>query len=177
MRIAGWRIALTGVCLVVLAIMGIGLASAAAGSPPANAAPVAAAGSPGATSDAGSSPSSAGGQGILRGLRRVGPLARLERVGRRLVHGQVTVTDKNGNLVTLQFDHGTIQAIAGGSITISEQGGSTVIVSTDNDTKVRLGRNHGSLADLKVGDELIVQSRVSGGNALAKHVLRVPSGS
>jgi len=83
--------------------------------------------------------------------------------------------DKDGTLVEIQLDHGTISAIGGDSISISEAGGSTVTVDTDENTVVHLGREKGSLDDLAVGDEIYVHSRVDGGTALAKHILKKPA--
>ena len=58
------------------------------------------------------------------------------QLGRRLVHADVTVTDKDGQLITLQLDHGKVQSIAGGKLTMTEAGGGTETVSTDDATKV-----------------------------------------
>jgi hypothetical protein len=88
-----------------------------------------------------------------------------------------TVLDKDGKLIQVQLDHGTIQAVGGGSITISEAGGTNITVTTDAATVVRTGRTKGSLGDLKVGDNVFVQSRVDGGTTLAKHILKVPTAS
>ena len=96
-------------------------------------------------------------------------------LGGRVVHVTATVLDKDGKLIQLQLDHGTVQAIGGGSITVTEAGGTNVTVSTDAATIVRTGRTKGSLNDLKVGDNVFVQSRIDGGTALAKHILKVPT--
>jgi hypothetical protein len=85
------------------------------------------------------------------------------------------VTDKDGQLVTLQLDHGTVQAIGAGTVTISEAGGGTETVSTDDATKVFLGKAAGKLSDVKVGAEVFVQSRIDGSTTLAKRLLVVPA--
>ncbi len=171
MRIPTWRLVLTGGAIVVLVALGVGLVAASSNNPGATVAPVAAAPSldPGAS-------------GAPPGAVRAGLMGRLEQLlanrpfARRMVHATVTVTGPNGSFVTFQLDHGTIAAIGSGTISISEAGGATVTVSTDANTVVLLGggAGKGSLADLKVGDQVFVQSRLDGGTALAKHILRVP---
>jgi hypothetical protein len=169
MRIPTWRIALTGAAVVVLAVAGIGFAAAATSTPPA--VPNVAAAAPSA------SPSSDGSTtgGPLAGLRAKLREARLLKLGRHLVHAVATVTDKDGNLITFQLDHGTVQAIGSGTLTIAEAGGGTETVSTDDATIVRTGKTLGKLGDVKVGAEVFVQSRVDGGTTLAKRILVVPA--
>lgn len=174
MRIPTWRLALTGAAIVILAAVGVGFAAAANGSP----AP-ATTGASLAPSASASTSTAAGALAKHPALRRL--LQRLEnRPGlQRLVGGQLTYTDKNGQLITIELDHGTIASIGGGQLTISEAGGKQVTVSTDGTTVVRLGdgTGKGSLGDLKTGDQVYVQSRVDGGTVLAKHILRVPPAS
>ena len=172
MRIPTWRLALTGGAILILAIAGIGVAAAAVtgGTQQAATADAAPAGGTGVGTD--TAPAAAPQRPHAGGLEE--DYGRLGRFGGRLVHAEATVQDKDGNLINIQLDHGTIKAIGNGSITISEAGDSTVVVKTDADTKVRIGREPGTLDDLKVGDEIFVQSRVDGGNALAKHILKKP---
>jgi hypothetical protein len=172
MRIPTWRLVLTGVAIVILVAMGVGLVAASnrpASAPPA-AAPVAAAPSASGTPD-GSAAHPRLRERLQRLIGRVGPLAR------HFVDGTLNFTDKDGNLVTVQLDHGTIAAISSGTITITESGGKQVTVSTDASTTVRLGGGAGvgTVADLKAGDEIFVESRLDSGAALAKHILRVPA--
>lgn len=166
MRIPTWRLVLTGGAITILAVAGIGFA-AASGGPGAPAANVAAADP---SNRPAASPRIKNGNA---GARDGAPGLRLLKAGRRLVHGEVTVTDRDGKLVTLQFDHGTVQSIGGGSLTILEAGGGTVTVSTSDVTKVHLGREAGDLGDVKVGAEIFVQSRIDGGTTLAKRILVV----
>ena len=177
MRIPTWRLALTGGALFVLAIAGIGFAAAAGIGGTQSAATVKAApidAAPAADTGTTTAPAAAPKrQPLGAGLEE--DYGRLGRLGGRLVHAEATVLDKDGNLIEIQLDHGTIQAIGNGTITISEAGNSTVVVKTDADTKVRIGRDPGTLDDLKVGDNIFVQSRVDGGQALAKHILKKPA--
>jgi len=161
MRIPAWRLALTGAAIVSLAIAGIGLASAAG--VPASQAPGGAATAPGAAPDL--DPAAGAGGARARALR---PL-------RHVVHGVVTFQDKDGALVTIQLDRGIVTAVDGDSVTVSEAGGASVTVALDDATKVRVGRAKGNLADITVGDDLLVQSRLTDGSALARHIVIVPA--
>lgn len=165
MRIPTWRLVLTSGAIVVLAVAGIGFAAAAGIGGTQQAATVEAA--PSADTDDGTAPAV--------GPQRERHAGRLGRFGGRLVHAEATVLDKDGNLIEITLDHGTIEAIGSGSITIAEAGDATVTVKTDGDTKVRVGREEGSLDDLAVGDEIFVQSRVDGSNVLAKHIIERPA--
>jgi Cu/Ag efflux protein CusF len=167
MRIPAWRLALTGASILILAAVGVGLVAASSNTPAAPASelvnvPVA---SPSASGDTARHP------GLRKLLGRVGPAAR------HFVNGTLNYVDKDGDIVTVQLDHGTIASIGSGSMTITEAGGRQVTVSTDADTVVRLGGGAGlgKLSDLRAGDEVFVQSRVDGSSTLAKHVLRVPA--
>jgi hypothetical protein len=169
MRIPTWRLVLTGGTIVILLALGIGFVAASGNtaSTPANAGLAAATAAPDASAKP-ERPDHPRFKAWFGG--RAGKLA----LAKHLVHATATFTDKDGNLVTIQLDHGTVQAIGNGSLTIAEAGGSTVTVSTDDKTDVYLGREEGALSDLKVGDTVFVQSRVDGAT-LAKRILRVPA--
>lgn len=93
------------------------------------------------------------------------------RLARNLVHGTVTVLGRDGELVTLQFDHGTIAAIGNGSISISEADGETITVATTDETRVRKIRQPSSLEELALGDEVFVTSVLGDGGATARLVV------
>lgn len=180
MRIPAWRLALTGGAIVVLAIAGIGFAAASE-------APT------GAGSAAPAEAATTGGEIVQtdleldlaadveasdkQGARDGAKLKRLLRLGRHLVHAEVTVTDRDGNLVNLQLDHGTVQSIGGGVLVIAEAGSGSVTVSTSDTTKVRVGRELGDLGDVTVGAEVFVQSRIDDGTVLAKRIIVIPGGA
>jgi hypothetical protein len=107
--------------------------------------------------------------------RRAALGAKLLRIGRHIVHVEATVTDRDGKLVVLWLDHGTVKAVASGSLTVSETGRGTETMQTDAETIVRVGREDGTLSDVTAGDEVFVQSRIDGGNALAKRILIIPA--
>jgi hypothetical protein len=181
MRIKTWRLLLTGGAVVILAAIGIGLAAAAnAPAPPAsNIVPAAATPGPDATGVPArhSRERLSERVGERFGQRREDWGARLLRLGRHLVHAEATVTDRDGNLVELWFDHGTVKAVGGSSLVIAEAGGKTETVTIDDATIVYVGREDGTLQDVTVGVEVFVQSRVEGGTALAKRILVIPARS
>lgn len=159
MRIPTWRLALTGGAVIALAAAGLGFAAASNAPTPAPATVV----SPASTA----APNTTSAAGRVRA-------ARLLRIGRRLVHAEVTV-NRAGQLVNLQLDHGTVQSIGDGKLRIAEAGGTTVTVSTDDATKVHIGRTAAKLADVKVGAEVFVRGTTDGGTTLAKRILVVPA--
>jgi Cu/Ag efflux protein CusF len=168
MRIPTWRLVLTGGAIVLLLALGIGFAAASTGGAPASNTAALPASTDGPTSSgAPDHPRSGIGHFLKDHAGRVG-------FGKHLVHVTATFTDKDGKLVTIEIDHGTVQAIGTGTLTIAEAGGTTVTVSTDTDTKVWVGRDAGKLSDLKTGDTVFVQSRVDG-STLAKRILEVPA--
>jgi hypothetical protein len=171
MRIPTWRLFLTFGAVVVLAAVGIGLVAAASAPavPPSSVVAVKTTAGPDATGEPGQPSRERFAE------RREALGARLLRFGRHLVHAEATVTDNDGNLITLWFDHGTVRSASGGSLTISEAGGGAETVSTDTATIVHVGREDGTLEDVSVGDEVFVQSRVDDGAALAKRILIVPA--
>ena len=182
MRIPAWRVALTGGAIIVLAVAGIGFASAS-GIPSTKASTSANVGT--TTSDTSAATDTDLGIDLASSVEsndKLGPadgakLKKLLRLGRHLVHADVTVTDKDGNLVHLQLDHGTVQSIGGGSLVISEAGGGTETVSTSDATIVHLGRTKGDLGKVTVGAEVFVQSRIDGGTTLAKRIIVIPAGA
>ena len=106
MRIPTWRVVLTGSAVVILAALGIGLV-AAANTPAAstsNVVPVVGTPGPATTTAPGRPPRE------RLGERREPWGARLLRIRRHLVHAEATVTDKDGKLIDLWFDHGTVRS-------------------------------------------------------------------
>src|SRR5947207_3315973 len=103
MRIPTWRLALTGGAVIVLLALGIGFVAASPGgtSSPNGAALPAATDAPAASPN----PDHPGGHGL--GRLFAGHAGRLG-IAKRLVHVTATFTDKDGNLVTIQVDHGTV---------------------------------------------------------------------
>jgi hypothetical protein len=98
-------------------------------------------------------------------------LLRPRRLGRALVHGTVTLDLPQKGLVTVQLDHGKISALGANSVSISEAGGSTITVATDDQTRVRKEGKKAKLADLKPGDDVFVVSLLEGGKATAYRIV------
>ena len=186
MTIRPWRLALWATALVVLGAIGGGLVQAAA-APPATTAGGAAAAARGLAKadDAGAlldalaptaDPSTSGAATPAQLLALRDRLeGRFANLRGHLVHGTLTVLDRDGKLVTLQLDHGTLSAGGEGSITIAEAGGSIVTVATAAETRVREDRKPATLAGLKVGDEVVVTSTVAGGSATARLIVVPPA--
>lgn len=182
MTIPRWRLALAAGALVVLGAAGGGFVQAAAtSSVPSAEAPTTAA----ASTDSAlildslalvSDPTSGGVAVPAQLLALRDRLAeRLANVRGHLVHGTLTVLDREGTLVTYQLDHGTVSAIGGTSITIAEAGGSSVTISTTTATRVRKDAKPSTLDGLKAGDEVVVRSIVDGGAATARLIVVPPA--
>ena len=164
MSVARRRVAIGATTLMLLSVLGTGLAQAAPVTAPTIRSQAATAMAP-----SGDGASATPNVDRLRLLRYW--LTHPGRWGRHLVHSVVTVKDRDGDLYTFQFDHGTISSIGGGSISISEAGGSTVTVATSDTTRIRKDGAPAKLADLEVGDEVFVASKVENGTATARGIL------
>lgn len=180
MTIPRWRLALAAGALVVLGAVGGGLVQATASAPASTAgAATAAAADNGLLLDSLaliSDPTSAGASVPAQLLAVRDRIAgRIANIRGHLVHGTLTVVDRDGKLVTHQLDHGTVSAVGTASITIAEAGGSSVTVSTTAATRVRKDAQPSTLASLRVGDEVVVRSTVDGGTATARLILVPPA--
>jgi len=183
MTIPRWRLALTAGALVVLGAVGGGLVQAAAAPSVATADADAAAA---VAADHAllldslalmNDPTSSGAAVPAQLLTLRDRLQdRLSNVRGHLVHGTLTVLDRDGKLVTYQLDHGSVSAVGGASITIAEAGGTSVTVSTTSETRIRKDAKPSTLAGLEAGDEVVVRSTVVGGSATANLVVVPPAG-
>jgi len=165
MRIPAWRIALTGAAITILGVAGIGLVSASNSAPPASSAAGLATGDERALAAA---PRTAP-------RDEAGALGRGRGFPRHIVHAVITFEGRDGELVTIQLDRGTVTTVDADSLTLSEKGGGSVTVSLNDETKVREGRQQATLDAIDVGDDLFVQSRVDG-STLAKRIVLIPAG-
>jgi hypothetical protein len=102
------------------------------------------------------------------------------RLGRHVVHAVVTV-ERDGALLTFQVDRGTVASIAGGKLSVSEKGGASVTIATNEQIRVRRDGKKIALTDLKSGDEVYVISQVpASGDPVAIRIAaptRQPSGT
>ncbi len=167
MQIARWRLVLTGAVVVALGIAAVGVATAATSAGAVS--QPAADGTP--ATDALALDDAAPDEAVPGRGR---PLARLA-AARHLVHLELRVVDRAGEIVEHHLDHGTIQSIGGGSLVVREADDGTVTIATNDETRVRLGRQRGSLADLAVGDEVVVHSRIDDGAVVARQIIRLPA--
>ena len=182
MHIPAWRVALTGGAITILAAAGIGLVAAGGARPATTAGTYAV--PPAAEVPAAEVAAEPGAEEILAALaedERAGHPGKalrarwLLRAGRHLVHAEVTITDREGKLVDLWLDHGTVQSIGDGKLVIAEAGSTTQTVQVGDDVIVYVGRMDGKLGDVTAGAEVFVQSRVVDGAAVAKRVLVIPA--
>jgi hypothetical protein len=169
MRIPTWRIALTGAAIVILGVAGIGFVSASNSAPPASSG-----GGSAAADELALDAALAAARGSDARGTDAGALGRGRWFLRHVVHAVVTVEGREGDLVTIQLDRGSVTAVDADSLTLSEKGGGSVTVTLNDETKVREGRERSTLDAIDVGDNLFVQSRVDG-STLAKRILIVPA--
>jgi hypothetical protein len=119
-----------------------------------------------------------GGQGLGGGLRG----AVLERYD-GLVSQTVVRVDADGNILTDKVEHGTVSAVADGSITIDLATGESVTIATDAntaafswDTSGRPLRSEIAVADVAVGADVMVWSESQDdGSFLAQRVAVLPA--
>ena len=120
------------------------------------------------TTPTANAPSKARINAAVAGLRRLA-------AARRLVHATVVVDLPNrGGLTTIQLDHGTISAVSATSLTVKEAGDATASVTLGDQTRVRRNAAKAAVADLKVGDEVFVMSKVEAGGTVA-YLVVVPA--
>ena len=179
MTIPRWRLALAAGAIIVLSALGGGVVQAVAAQASTPPATSTASGAPptgvttGPTANGSDLPTLAAERRLaLRERLGDGGLGRLRK---HLVHGTITVLDRDGKLITLQLDHGTVSAIGSGSVSIAEAGGTSVTVGTTAETRVRKDRKPASLTDLAVGDEVVVVSIVTDGTATARRIVVPPT--
>ena len=140
MRKHGGRLALMSAALLTLAIVGTGSAMAASPTP------------------AAAAKAAAQKAGVL------------EKISRHIVHGTFTIQRPDGTLQTLQIDRGTIASISGGTITVSQPGG-TQTIGTDAQTRVRKNGVKSDVSKLAVGDKVAVVSDLTTGSAVADLII------
>ena len=181
MTIPRSRVALAVGGLVVLGAIGVSLVPAAAMPATVPTAPVddatAVSNADGALLEALAVTGDPTSSGTTVGAQSLSLRDRIANVRGHLVHATVTVLDRDGALATYQLDHGTVSAVGGTSITIAEAGGSSVTVATSSETRVRKAAWPSTLADVKVGDQVVARSEVAAGSATATLVLVVPAAS
>ncbi|HVQ90313.1 MAG TPA: hypothetical protein VMU51_04695 [Mycobacteriales bacterium] len=169
--VAGWSAA--GV-LAVGAVTGVGIAFAG-GTPLAAAAPS-------ATPTASASPETPG-QGGGKADRpnrpdrprlgggRAGGLGHGLGLGGTALHGEFTVKDKDGKIVTRVVQHGQVTAVSSTSITLKSEDGFTGTYAVNGDTKVRVGGSSAAITGVKTGNEGWVVATRSGSTSTATNLV------
>lgn len=80
----------------------------------------------------------------------------------RGAHGQETVKDKAGAYVVREWQIGTVGAISGSTITVTDGSGATWTWTVQSSTKYRVDGASGSLGAIHVGDAIVILGRQNG---------------
>jgi hypothetical protein len=103
-------------------------------------------------------------------LGRVGGLRHGLGLGRRVLHGEVTVQTREG-VKTLVMARGEVTALSESSITVKSSDGVSTSFRLDGDTRYGFRNEPAQRAELKVGDTAFVAGEKSGDAAVAKRVV------
>lgn len=105
----------------------------------------------------------------LRGLH--GHMGMLGRLGDRVLHGEATIRGADGKDKVVEFQHGTISAINGSTVTVKSADGFTADYTVDKTTRIVLNGTDGALSTLKTNDDVRVMAVKSGSTATAKALI------
>jgi hypothetical protein len=90
---------------------------------------------------------------------------------RQLLHGERVVKDKNGTIITVDVQRGTVTAVSSSSMTIRSSDGTTWTWTLNGDTKVRgANLNKEATSNIKVGDTVVVAGQRTGDTRTARAV-------
>lgn len=92
------------------------------------------------------------------------------RLGRRVLHGEVTVQTKDG-VKTIVMARGEVTALSGEAITVKSSDGVETSFRIDGDTRFGFRNETAPTAELKVGEDAFVAGEKSGDSAVAKRVV------
>jgi hypothetical protein len=104
---------------------------------------------------------------------RAGALGRgglVHALGRRVLHGEVTVQTKEG-VKTLVVARGQVSALSRDAVTVKSSDGVETSFKLDGDTRYGFRNEPAPSADLKVGDQAFVLGEKAGGAAVARRVV------
>jgi hypothetical protein len=117
---------------------------------------------------------SAGGTAAKANKARAGALGRggawRHALGRRVLHGEVTVHTQGG-IKTLVMARGQVTALSKDAITIKSSDGVETSFGMNGDTRFGFRNEPAPSAELKVGEDAFVAGEKSGGRATAKRVV------
>ena len=91
-------------------------------------------------------------------------------LGRRVLHGEVTVQTKEG-VKTLVLAYGQVTALSKDAITVKSSDGVETSFGIDGDTRFGFRNEPAPNAELKVGEDAFVAGEKSGDRAVAKRVV------
>jgi hypothetical protein len=91
-------------------------------------------------------------------------------LGRRVLHGEVTVQTKEG-VKTLVMARGQVTAFSEDAITITSSDGVETSFGIDNDTRFGFRNQPAPSAELKVGEDALVAGEKSGNRTTARRVV------
>ena len=103
-----------------------------------------------------------------RALGRGGALG--HRLGRRVLHGEVTVQTRDG-VKTIVMARGEVTALSGEAITVKSSDGVETSFKIDGDTRFGFRNETAPTAELKVDEDAFVAGEKSGDSAVAKRVV------
>jgi hypothetical protein len=105
---------------------------------------------------------------------RVGVLGRgggwRHALGRRVLHGEVTVQTKEG-VKTVVMAYGQVTALSKDAVTVKSSDGVETSFGIDGDTRFGFRNEPAPSAELKVGEDAFVAGEKSGDRATAKRVV------
>jgi hypothetical protein len=91
-------------------------------------------------------------------------------LGRRVLHGEVTVQTKDG-VKTLVMAYGQVTALSKDAITVKSSDGVETSFGIDGDTRFGFRNEPAPSAELKVGEDAFVAGEKSGDRAVTKRVV------
>jgi hypothetical protein len=91
-------------------------------------------------------------------------------LGRRVLHGEVTVQTKEG-VKTLVLAYGQVTALSKDAVTVKSSDGVETSFGIDGDTRFGFRNEPTPSAELKVGEDAFVAGEKSGDRAVAKRVV------
>jgi hypothetical protein len=91
----------------------------------------------------------------------------LGRGGGDALHGEFTVKDKDGKIVTKVVQHGSVTAVSATSVSLKSEDGFTGTYAVNSDTKVRVGGDSAAIGGVKAGNNAWVIATKSGSTSTA----------
>jgi hypothetical protein len=85
-----------------------------------------------------------------------------------VVHGQVTIREKNGTYETVDVQQGTVTAVSSSSLTIKSADGYTATYAVSS--SITVDTKTAGIGSVKSGDSVMVEAQVSGSKVTATRV-------